>query len=110
MSERRTSIAPPEMMKGSISGSASSNSSALATRMRQVEEPQLSTAAVDHPLGFKLQQAGDEAVPRVENQVMQCALGPGSFPGRELVEGQLEERMELDSFAPAPGVGQDVAP
>src|SRR5437879_8103093 len=93
MSERRSVTAPPEMMNGSTSGSASSNSSTRATRItRQIPEVQLPAATLERPLGLELQHPRDQAVPRIEYQRVQRALRARPVGRGVLGERQLEER------------------
>src|SRR2546426_4300692 len=105
MSERRSVTAPPEMMNGSTSGRARSNSSMRAMRStRQIQEVQLPAAALELPLGLELQHPRDQAVPRIEYQRVQRALGARPVGRGELGERQLEERVDLHAFAAAPRV------
>src|SRR5512135_3606413 len=110
MRDRRSRIAPPEMMNGSTRGSASSNSSALVTSMRQIEEVQLTSSPVHGALLLEAPQLGDESILRVEHQLVQCPLSARSGPRRELVQRQLKEGVHLHRFAPCLGVGDHVAP
>src|SRR5437879_8613912 len=91
MSERRSVIAPPEMMNGSTSGRASSNSSTRATRItRQIPEVQLPAATHERPLGLELQDPRDQAVPRIEYQRVQRAQRARPV-GRGVLGGRSEE-------------------
>src|SRR2546427_5150998 len=102
MSERRSVTAPPEMMNGSTSGRARSNSSMRAMRItRQIQEVEPPAAALELPLGLELQHPRDQAVPRIEYQRVQRALGARPVGRGELGERQLEEGVELHAFAAA---------
>src|SRR2546426_12666039 len=105
MSERRSVTAPPEMMNGSTSGRASSNSSTRATRItRQIREVQLPAATLERPLGLELQDPRDQAVPRVEYQRVERALRARPVGRGVLGERQLEERVQLRAFGAAAGI------
>src|SRR2546422_11283389 len=92
MSERRSVTAPPEMMNGSTSGRASANSSIRAMRItRQIQEVQLSAAALELPLGLELQHPGDQAVPRVKYEHVERPLGTGAVGGGDSGGGGWEK-------------------
>src|SRR5512143_3032061 len=110
MSDRRSRIAPPEMMNGSTRGSVSSNSSALETSMRQIEEVQLAAPPVDRALLLEAPQLGEETGLRVKHELVQRALGARSGPGRVLVQRELEEGVQLHRLTARLGVGEHVAP
>src|SRR5437899_7936005 len=100
MSERRSVTAPPEMMNGSTSGRARSNSSIRAMRItRQIQEVHLSAAALELPLGLELQHPGDQAVPRVKHEHVERPLGTGAVGGGVLGEGELEKGVQLRALA-----------
>src|SRR2546422_6845737 len=110
MSERRSVTAPPEMMNGSTSGRARSNSSMRAMRItRQIQEVQLPAATLQLPLGLELQDPRDQAVPRIEYQRVQRALRARPVGRGVLGERQLEERVQLRAFAAAAGILKDHA-
>src|SRR5262245_66693274 len=102
MSERRSTIAPPEMMNGSASGSTSSNSSAPETRIRDVEEVQLAAATVHQPARLEPPQVGDKTVFGMEQQLMQNALRARAVTGGVFVERQRERPVQLDRTASRP--------
>src|SRR2546425_12813690 len=82
MSERRSVTAPPEMMNGSTSGRASSNSSIRAMRItRQIQEGPLSAAALELPLGLELPHPRDQTVPRGKHEHVERPLGTGGGRG-----------------------------
>src|SRR2546428_9379252 len=93
MSERRSLTAPPEMMNGSTSGRAGSNSSMRAMRITcDIQEVQLPVAALEPPPTLELQHFRDQAVPRVEYQRVQRTprartLGRGALGVRQPEEG-----------------------
>src|SRR2546428_2103216 len=102
MSERRSLTAPPEMMNGSTSGRARSNSSMRAMRITgDIQEVQLPVEALELPPSLELQHSRDQAVPRVEYQRVQRALRARPVGRGELRERQLEEGVELHAFATA---------
>src|SRR5256885_1783407 len=102
MSERRSLTAPPEMMNGSTSGRARSSSSMRAMRITcDIQEVQLPVAALELPPSLELQHSRDQAVPRIEYQRVQRALGARPVGRGELGERQLEEGVELHAFAAA---------
>src|SRR2546426_5260833 len=108
MSERRSVTAPPEMMNGSTSGRASSNSSIRAMRItRQIQEVPLSAAALELPLGLELQHPGDQAVPRVKHEHVERPLGTGAVRGGVLGEGELEKGVQLHALAATTGILKD---
>src|SRR6058998_1944958 len=110
MSERRSLTAPPEMMNGSTSGRARSNSSMRAMRITgDIQEVQLPVAALELPPSLELQHSRDQAVPRVEYQRVQRALRARPVGRGELGERQLEEGVELHAFAAATGILKDHA-
>src|SRR5262245_33150944 len=110
ISERRSEIVPPEITKGSTSGSVSSKSSARVIRIRKkIEEVQLATVPREGPGGFALQHDGDEAIAGLEDERMQRALGARSMRRRVRFERELKKRMELDRRAPAQCVFDDQA-
>src|SRR5436309_14801420 len=105
MSERRSLTAPPEMMNGSTSGRARSNSSMRAIRITcDIQEVQLPVAALELSPSLELQHSRDQAVPRVEYQRVQRALRAQPVGRGERGERQLEEGVELHAFAPATGI------
>src|SRR5512143_2182850 len=108
MNDRRSRIAPPEMMNGSPRGSVSSNSSALETSMRQIEKVQLPTPAVDHALLLEAPQLGEETGLRVKHELVKRALRARSGPGRVLVERELKVGVQLHRLAPRLGIGDHV--
>src|SRR3989442_7144197 len=114
--ERRSVIAPPEMTNGSSSGSVSSSSSARAMRIgHEVEKVQLATPPLQGALILELQEARNEAVGGVEEQLVEGALRARAGQGCGLAQGKLEKGVQLNRGAPAPGVldhhaaGVDVA-
>src|SRR5574342_14812 len=109
MNDRRSRIAPPEMMNGSTRGSVSSNSSALETSMRQIEKVQLAASPVDRALLLEAPQLGDETGLRVKHELVQRALGARSGPGRVLVQRELKVGVQLHRLAPRLGIGEHVA-
>src|SRR2546428_12964319 len=110
MSERRSVTAPPEMMNGSTSGRASSNSSIRAMRItRQIQEVQLSAAALELPLGLELHDPGDQAVQRVKYEHVERPLATGAVGGGVLGEGELEKGVQLHALAAATGILKDHA-
>src|SRR5687768_16538086 len=98
MSERRSVIAPPEMMNGWTSGSTSSCSSARAMRIGE---------KVEEASGAALLHRGDEPVAGMEDEHVQRALRPGAVRGGVLLERQLEERVQLYGGAAAQCVFDD---
>src|SRR5512146_2988614 len=109
MNDRRSRIAPPEMMNGSTRGSVSSNSSALETSIRQIEEMQLAAPPVDRSLLLEAPQLGNETGLRVKHELVQRALGARSSPGRVLVERELKVGVQLHRLASRLGIGEHVA-
>src|SRR5579859_4454812 len=99
MRERRSVIAPREMMKGSTRGRRRSKSSALRMRMEQVEEAELAVVASDASRGFELPHHGDQSICGIEDHLMKDALGPGAVGRRVGREGELKGRVQLDAFA-----------
>src|SRR5436190_20730574 len=100
MSERRSLTAPPEMMNGSTSGRARSNSSMRAMRITcDIQEVQLPVAALELPPSLELQHSRDQAVPRLEYQRVQRALRTRPVARGEPRERHLEDAVELDAFA-----------
>src|SRR5712692_8202146 len=96
------------MTNGSTSGRASSNSSTRAMRMvREVEEAQRSAAPFQGALRLEVEQSGDEAVARVKDEGVQRPRRARPVRGRVPGERQLEEGVQLDAVAAAPGVLQD---
>src|SRR3989442_4364059 len=106
--ERRSVIAPPEMTNGSSSGSVSSSSSARAMRIgHEVEKVQFPVATLQGAPTLEVQEADDQAVGGVEDQLVERALGARTVGGRILVQGQLEERVKLDGRAAAARILED---
>src|SRR5437879_12485311 len=104
MSERRSVIVPPEMTKGSMSGSVSSNSSARVIRIRErqeIQEAQLPTAPLELSPRSTFQHTGHQAIARVEKQDVQRALRPRATGRRILLERQLKKRVQLNRRAAA---------
>src|SRR2546425_1890515 len=100
MSERRSLTAPPEMMNGSTSGRARSNSSTRAMRITgDIQEVQLPVAALELSPSLELQHSRDQAVPRVEYQRVQRALRARPVGRGELGERSEEHTSELQSLA-----------
>src|SRR5260370_28267265 len=111
MSERRVSRRPPEMMNGSTSGSASSNSSTRLMRTGGgAQEMELAGASLERAVGLEVGHAGDEAVARVKHEGVERPLGARAVRRRILRQRQLEERVELDALTAAARVGEDHAP
>src|SRR5712691_3106859 len=101
MSERRSLIAPPEIMKGSTSGRTSSHISAVVMRIGQVEKVEGAVAARETTRGFFVEQRRDETIVGVEYQLMERPRGAGAGGGRIFAQRQLEERMQLHGRAAA---------
>src|SRR5437879_4320910 len=98
------------MTNGSSSGSANSSSSARAMRNgHQVEKAQLAAPPLQGTLILEVQEAGDEAIGGVEDQLVERALGTGAERGRVLSQRQLKKSVDLDRGAAAPGVRHDHA-
>src|SRR5438128_11213021 len=90
--ERRSVIAPPEMTNGASSGSVSSSRSARAMRIgHEVEKVQLATPPLQGALVLELQEARNEAVGGVEEQVVEGALRARPVQGWVLSHGLLEK-------------------
>src|SRR5689334_5184299 len=109
MSERRSFIAPPEMMNGSTSGRTSSHISAVVMRIGQIEKVEYAVTAVQPPRGFFVEQCSEEPVFGVKHQLVQCALRPGAARGAVLAQRQLKEGVQLDRGAAALRVLDDLA-
>src|SRR5947208_2799617 len=96
--DRRSVIVPPEMTNGSSNGSASSNSSARAMRIRgghEIQEMEAPTAPLELPRRLTLQHDGDQTVARMEDQGVQRTLRARAIGCGILLERQLKECMEL---------------
>src|SRR2546422_9079333 len=108
MSERRASMRPPEMMNGSTKGRVSSCSSTLAMcTCGHVEEVQLAAPALERTSCLELEHPSDESVLGVKHERVERALGARALGRGILGQGKLEERVELDALAAAPGVLED---
>src|SRR5438128_701016 len=107
MRERRSVIAPPEMMKGSTSGSVSSNSSARTMGIRDIQKVQLAAAPLQVALGLEREEPRDQPVLGMKHERVQRSLSarPGGRGVRR--QGNLEERVDLDGGAASTGVLQD---
>src|SRR3954471_12946484 len=98
-------MAPPEMMNGSSRGSASMYSSMRSMRtggsgrMDDIEEVQLSASPRQPPLDLEREHAGHQAILRVKEERVQCALRSSALDRRVLRERQLEKGVELDTLA-----------
>src|SRR5258705_11446457 len=107
MSERRSLIAPPEIMKGSTSGRTSSHISAVVMRISQIEKVEDAVAARETTRGFFVEQRRDQTVVGVKDQLMERPFGAGAGGGGVFAQRQLEERMQLHRRAAALGVLDD---
>src|SRR5258705_386763 len=107
MRERRSLIAPPEIMKGSTSGRSSSPISAVVMRIGQIEKVEDAVAARETTRGFFVEQRRDETVVGVEDQLMERPLGTRTSCGGVFAQRQLEERVQLHRRAAALGVLDD---
>src|SRR3989454_10387885 len=108
MSERRASMRPPEMMNGSTKGRVSSCSSTLAMcTCGHVEEVQLAAPALERTSCLELEHPSDKSVLRVKHERVERALGARALGRGILGQGKLEERVDLDALAAAPGVLED---
>src|SRR5207247_9729447 len=93
------------MMKGSRTGSVSPNSSANAMRIGgEVEEARLAAPPLEPARRFELEQRGDQSVVRMKHQGVQRPLRARALGRGILRQRQLEERMQMDALAAAPGV------
>src|SRR5437870_7713587 len=102
MSERRSLTAPPEMMNGSTSGRARSNSSMRAMRITcDIQEVQLPVAALELPPSLELQHSRDQAVPRVEYLRVHPALRARPVSRRVLRARPRDAGVETNAPAPA---------
>src|SRR5216684_7040865 len=107
ISERRSLIAPPEMMKGSTSGRTSSHISAVVMRIGQIEKMQ-GAVAPREPAGICfVEQSRDETIYGMEHQLVQRPLAARAGGGRVLPQRQLKERVQLHGRAAALGVLDD---
>src|SRR5258708_40121144 len=107
ISERRSLIAPPEMMKGSTSGRTSSHISAVVMRIGQIEKMQGAFAPREPAgVGF-VEEPRDEAIHGMEHQLVQRPLAARAAGGRVLTQPQLKERVQLHGRAAARGVLDD---
>src|SRR5256885_13781873 len=96
------------MMKGSSSGSTSSNSSARAIRIGQeIEEMQLAAAACERARGFAFEHCGEQSIARLENQSMERTLRPRAVGRRIFLERQVKESVQLDGGAATNSVLDD---
>src|SRR5207247_4246124 len=108
MSGRRASMRPPEMMNGSTKGRVSSCSATLAMcTCGHVEEVQLAAPALERTSCLQLEHPSDESVLGVKHERVERALGARALGRGILGQGNLEERVELDALAAAPGVLED---
>src|SRR5258707_12486748 len=108
MRERRSLIAPPEIMKGSTSGRTSSHISAVVMRISQIEKVEDAVAARQTTRGFFVEQRRDQTVVGVEDQLMERPFGAGAGGGGVFAQRQLEERLQLHRRAAAIGVLDDL--
>src|SRR2546421_9293825 len=92
-------------MNGSTNGIVSSNSSTRVMRTgREVEEVQRPVAPLESTRRFELEQRGDEAVARIEQQRVERPLGPRAARRGVFRQRELEESMQLHALAAAPRV------
>src|SRR5258708_27327722 len=107
ISERRSLIAPPEMMKGSTSGRTSSHISAVVMRIGQIEKMQ-DALAPGEPAGVGfVEQPRDEAIHGMEHQLVQLPLAARAAGGRVLTQRHLKEPVQLPRRPAALGVHVD---
>src|SRR5205809_720472 len=85
------------MTNGSSSGSVSSSSSARAMRIgHEVGKAQFATPPLQGALILELQEARDEAVGRVEDQLVERALRARAVRRRILAQRKLKEGVKLN--------------
>src|SRR4026209_1769360 len=93
-----------------VSGKKQSRKQGHSARGGQIEEPQLPVPALEAPICLEIEHAGDETIPRVEEQDMERTLRPGAFGGGVLRERELEEAVQLHALAAEPGIVDDEPP